>query len=50
MPKILTSMQTALAIVAVLPDWLEVKGFGLQESRTLKFASQMPLKNGLSAY
>lgn len=34
-----TPTDTAYAIVEVFTDWLEVKGFGIQESRTLTFAS-----------
>jgi 3',5'-cyclic AMP phosphodiesterase CpdA len=33
-----TPTDTAYAIVEVFPDRLEIKGFGIQESRTLKFA------------
>lgn len=32
-----TPVETAYAIVEALPDRLEVKGYGIQESRTLKF-------------
>jgi hypothetical protein len=33
-----TPTDNAYAIVEVFTDRLEVKGFGIQESRTLKFA------------
>lgn len=35
-----TPTSTAYAIVEVLPDRLDVKGFGIQESTTLKFAPE----------